>query len=129
MDRQDLVLKFGCLEVVYLTDFIKYVIIIVHLLCANYMTLICLNLCLKIFHIDIICKLLEIMLCIGEDIILTLLLHLEQLHQALCDTVYYMSEATCLVHLRREVSKYLCQFTNHDIICRCVISRNTENLW
>ncbi len=39
MDRQDLVLKFGCLEVIHLANFIKYVIIIVHLLCANYMTL------------------------------------------------------------------------------------------
>ncbi len=80
MDRQDLVLKFGCLEVVHLADFIKYVIIIVHLLCANYMTLICLDLCLKIFHIDVIHKSLEIMLCIGENIILTLLLYLKQLH-------------------------------------------------
>ncbi len=129
MDRQDLVLKFGCLKVVHLADFIKYVIIIIHLLCANYMTLICLDLCLEIFCIDVICKSLEIMLCISEDIILTLLLHLKQLHQALCNEVYYMSEAMHLVRLPREVSKYLCQFTNHDIVCRCIISRDTENLW
>jgi hypothetical protein len=128
-DRQDLLLKFSHLKFVHLADFIKYVITIVYPLCVNFMTLICPYLCLKIFHVDIICKSLEVILCISENIILILLLDLKRLYQAFHDEVYYMSEAACVVCLPRKVSKYVCQFTNHDIICRCIISHNTENLW
>src|SRR5258708_3000756 len=111
MDRQDLISKSGCLKLIHLADFIKYVFIIIHPLSANSITLICPYLCLKIFHVNIVCKLLEIVLCIGENIILILLLDLKQLHQAFCNEVYDMSEAACVVCLPRGVN-HTCCFTH-----------------